>query len=299
MYPEYETKKKINGGAVTRIVIWSVVLAILVGLLACGFVFGGDGMIFGISLGGYTYDDPSSYEVGNIVIEGDGSVTSLDIDWVSGRVEIVPSADGSVKITEDYGGDDTDARLRWKLENGRLTVKFRAPAGFASWNDKVSAKKLTVEIPVEMLNELQVTTVSADLAVLVSAKNVEIDSVSGNVEMKGDYSFLEVDTVSGNIGLEGSVREADFDGTSATVTLYLSEQALTLDVDTVSGDVTLVLPANATGFEADIDSVSGSVRVNGFDGVSQSKTHCRWGDGSMKISMDGVSAMLVIKKAGV
>ncbi len=62
MYPEYEVKKKVNGGAVARIVIWSVVLVLLVGVFVGVMVFGDDGFIH---LGGYVYEEADSYNVGS------------------------------------------------------------------------------------------------------------------------------------------------------------------------------------------------------------------------------------------
>ena len=99
MYPEYEQKKKVNGGSVARIVIWSVVLVILVGVLVFGLLFNGEWSLQGINIGSYHYDD-ADYSVGS------GStreiVTDLEVFWPAGEVSVVPSTTDEVVITEGF-----------------------------------------------------------------------------------------------------------------------------------------------------------------------------------------------------
>lgn len=294
-------KRPISGSAVARIVIWSVMLCILVGLLVLGVVFGRNIFSYGISLGGYSYEDADSYHVGNG--ESADSITALNIDWVAGSVKIVPADGDTVTVTEDYTGDTEECRMRWKVENGCLTVKFRSPYWFFGVAGKDTRKNLTVSIPASMLENLDkvdVSVVSADLTVQANAREMDIDAVSGTVNLTGTFETLDVDTVSGDITVNGIVRDADFDGTSARVRIHLSEQARTLDVDTVSGDVTVVLPADVSGFAAEMDSVSGGMELRGFEAgeVVQKIGSSAYvmGDGGMKINMDGVSAKLLIEK---
>lgn len=297
MYPEYEKKKSVNKSAVVRIVIWSVVLALMVGLLTCAFVFGGDGFIFGINFNAYTYENADSYSVGNG--ESADTITSLDIDWVDGSVKIIPTDGDKITVTEDYDGDEDARRLRWKVEDGELTVKYQA-SGWGSLMKVSRGKNLTVEVPkamLEAMNETDIVVVSADLTVngMVS-KEIDIDVVSGAVTLSECRTdSLDIETVSGNIKYSGVIGEGDFDGVSATVELHLDDVDA-LNIDTVSGDVSLFLPEATEGFEVMMDAVSGSINVHGFDGLTQSKGYCRFGDGSVKINVDAVSGSLKIEE---
>ena len=297
MYPEYEVKKKVNGGAVTRIVIWSVVLVLLTGVLLGALLLGGDGFIFGISLGGYVYEDADSYNVGNG--ESADAITALDIDWVDGSVSIVPTDGDKITITEDYSGDKDELRLRWKVENGRLTVKYRKSGRFGLDKDN-RGKALTIGVPrtvLEAVSKMDIDIVSADLLVTgITVHDADVDMVSGDVMISGIFDKLDIDTVSGDIKLEGSAKNVDVDGTSATIELFLTEIPATVDVDTVSGNVSILLPDGTSGFEAIVDAVSGSVYVNDFENVTKTKDYCRFGDGSVKINMDAVSGDLKIGK---
>lgn len=295
MYPEYEQKKKVNGGSVARIVIWSVVLVILVGVLVFGLLFNGEWSLQGISVGRYHYDD-DGYSVGSVSTRE--IVTDMEVFWPAGEISIVPSDTDEVVITEEFDGDD-DLRLRWCVENGVLQIKYRSPVKFG--NTSAPSKKLTIAIPEEMLSSMRnvdLELVSADLSIVgMSANEVDIVTVSGTVDVQcGVIDSLNVETVDGNVKVSGSVREADFEGVSANLYLYLDDRAAEVSLDTVSGDLTVFLPETVSGFEVEMDSVGGSVAVEGFENVMKTKKECRYGDGRVEIGVDAVSGDVKICK---
>ena len=290
-YNNVEKKRPVSASAVVRIVIWSVVFCVLTGVLVAslwghsGFSFGIDGVI------GYHYDD-RDYQVGNGTTSQ--TITDLTIDWVSGSVTVTQAEGDEIVISEDFRGED-ESRLRWKVEDGELTVKFCGPSWFGM--DVEGDKNLTVAIPAAMLDsldEIHVTAVSSTQDIRVSARELEIDTVSGDVTVMGTYRSVGMDTVSGNVNFEGAFKEGDFDGVSAQAKIRLHEQAGSLDLDTVSGDLTLILSDNTTGFRVNADSISGYVDVRGF--TYECGLDDKWGDGSMEINVDSVSGKLVVEK---
>ena len=142
------------------------------------------------------------------------------------------------------------------------------------------------------LDEIQIETVFSSQNIGVSARELDISSVSGRVSVIGTYRTVDVETVSGNVKFAGDFRNANFESVSARVDVTLQKQADSLDMDTVSGDLTVVLPDSTTGFRVDTDSVSGYTDIQGFDCGS---SH-RWGDGSMDVNMESVSGKLLIEK---
>ena len=153
-------KRSVSASAVVRIVIWTVVLCILTGLLICGLA--GDRLFAGIHVGGYTYDD-TGFSVGNG--RSDEKITALSIDWLQGSVTVLSSDGDEIVITEDYDGDKGSHRLRWRIRDGELTVKYCKPRLFGSYD--VESKHLTVEIPaamLEMLGEVEITAVDCDVS---------------------------------------------------------------------------------------------------------------------------------------
>lgn len=297
---EQKQKKSVSASAVIRIVIWSVVLAILAGLFAAAMICA-DGWHFGrLSLsGGYTYDDPDSYFVGGGT--STETVTAVDISWINGDIDVLATDDDFVTIRDDYEGDNEDYRLRWKIENGRLTVKFRKSYWSFGMSNDVPVKKLTVLIPRDMLSaggmkKVEIATVESAVTFEGSTGEMSFDSVDGKLTIRGHVGNLDVDSVDVRLDYTGSFGQADFDAVNITATMRLTA-ARSMDVDGVDNDITLYLSDSITGFAVESDGVDDHVIINGFDGLtSQKDWDYYWGDGSFTIDMDGVSPQLKIEK---
>ncbi|MBQ9150980.1 MAG: hypothetical protein IJX72_01925 [Clostridia bacterium] len=292
-YMNDNKKRPVSASAVTRIVIWSVVLCILVGLFALGMIFGSKGTFARINLGGYRYDD-SGFSVGNGT--SNEQITDISVDWIAGSVTVVAAEGDEISVSEDYRGEDQNLALRWKITDGRLTVKYRAPAWLA--NPSVD-KNLTIAIPASMmgsLGDVEIDGVDCDVDFNGNADELSLDVVDGDLTVRGDIGELDVDAVDGNVIFRGGVRKADVDCVDATVVMYL-DMAAELNFDQVDGDVTLYLSDGISGFSAEIDSVGGGIEIEGFDSVTtQGRKSARWGDGSLRICVDGVGAQLKIEK---
>lgn len=286
-----EEKRPISTSAVIRLVIWSVALCILAGVFSAAMLLDGGGLHF------YLYDDfdddgdGGNYSVGNGAVSA--AVSEISINWVAGSVTVLLTDGDEIRITEDYDGDHDDNRLRWRVDDGELSIRYCRKIRYS---DKVGAKNLTVEIPrsAALLSELQIVTVSATQDIRVSARELDIETVSGSAAALGDYDSVDAETVSGDVNFEGYFRIGSFEGASGNLELHLTKQAAELDVDTVSGRTRLVLPEDTTGFSVDRESVSGRVEVNGFSFDSVGSD--RWGDGSMDIRLESVSGNLVIER---
>ncbi len=295
-------KRPVNKRAVVKIVIWSVVFCLLA-LLLLGGVTGivTDINVFGLpgihlDLGGFTYEDADEYSVGNASVKG--SVTDLEIVWLSGDITVIPSDTDEIKITEDYSGDDDDLRLRWLLKDGKLTVQFRKPVIFGKAH--AVSKNLTVAIPaavLEAMGEVEITTVSGDVTFTGNADELTLDAVEGDLTVKGDIGELEVNAVKGKLTFTGGVRSAEMSCVDTTVIMHL-DMATELTFDQVDGDVELYLSEEITGFAAEVESLGGGIRVEDFTDLIATGDHdTRWGDGSLRIQVDGVNAKLTVKKA--
>ncbi len=286
-----ERKRPVSTSAVVRIVIWSLVFCLLTGVFALAMVWNGLGGGFGgINIGGYWYDE-ANYRVGNGSTRE--TINEISIEWVAGRVTVIQGEGDEIVISETYDGDDDDQMLRWKVEEGELTIKYSKPVLFGSVSS--ARKDLTVEIPSSMalgLDEVHISAVSATQSISVPARELDIETVSGNVDMKGSFGTVDIETVSGNLAFEGSVKDLSIDCVSARAEVRLTEQADSVEVDTVSGDVTLILPESTTGFRVHTDALSDRVDIRGFDVGSDRK----WGDGRMEIQIDAASAKLIVEK---
>ena len=302
MSEKHTTKKRpVRPAAVVGIVVWSLVFCLLGSLLTAGLAGNGFHIVsiggFDVlSFGGFVYEDAHEYNVGNATVEE--NITDLEIQWVTGNVTVIPSEDGVITVTEDYGGEDTDCRLRWRVYDGKLTVQFRKSTLFGSVTSL--HKDLTVAIPASMLEamgDVEIAVFSGDVTYTGNADELTLDAVEGTLTVSGDVGDMEVDSVDAGVFFRGGIRRGVFDCVDADVTMYL-DMATDLDFDQVDGDVLLYLSEEIEGFSVEMDSLDGDVIADGFEDLRKTDGESlRWGNGSLKIRISGLNSKLEIKKS--
>jgi hypothetical protein len=127
---------------------------------------------------------------------------------------------------------------------------------------EISSVSGDVAVAGSSLGELHVETVSGNARLLVDTSRAKVDSVSGDIRLEGKISGeVSMESVSGNAGLAaGSLRRMDFSTVSGDANLQLSlADGGSLGAESVSGNVTLVLPAN-TSARLSMDTFSGSLQ---------------------------------------
>lgn len=189
----------------------------------------------------YVYDNPDSYHVGGATLTE--SIDGLDIDWMSGEVRILLHDLSTVVLAEESSGNiGEDHSLRYKISDGRLTVKFAKSAVF---NTGLPNKTLTVYLPrAAVLNELKINTAAADATLLeVAARAVDFESASGDITMEEcDVSAsFDAETASGDIALTNCriKNEVSVDTASGSVSLGLLTTLATAEISTASGNVSI------------------------------------------------------------
>lgn len=292
-----EGKRDASASALTRIIIWSVVFCVLSGFLVVGIMDnssqGGWTWFTSLQSTSIRYDD-GDYAIGNGASKD--AITDLSVEWVAGSVTVIAADGDELTVTEDYTGNDEKMRLRWKIEDGRLSVKFCKPRRFYGKN--AVQKNLTIAIPAVMLDAMgsvKITGVDCDVSFTGNADELTLEAVEGNLSVTGDVGELELDAVDGEIVFRGGVRSGEVECVNADVTMYL-DMATRIYVDQVNGVVDLYLADEIKGFSAELDSLGGEISVDGFDGGSASGKSARWGDGSLRVEIDGVDTKLNIKK---
>lgn len=287
-----------KASAVIRIVIWSLVALILTGVLVAGIAlrsFWSESGDFSIGISGTTYSDSDTYKIGG------GSITepinAIEVDWVSGKIEISVYDGETTEISENEISDK-DYKLRYKVENGKLTVHSEK-SGFSFGIISRPKKELTIKIPRtygENLKALKINSTSAEINIngLAVTGSAEIDTVSGKVTAENlTAASLECDTVSGDIKVSGAIESFDLDSTSGKAEITTTVPLKKLETDTVSGDVTVTLPENS-GFTLEFDTVSGDFNCELPTANRNGKHICN--DGSAEFEADSTSGDFTIKK---
>ncbi len=228
---------------------------------------------------------------GEAVAEGENSysvsddIKNLDIEWVSGNVKIVRGEGEHITFAEsDPDGIDADDKLYYTIEGDTLKIECCNSDTISigiNIDGGCGNKKLVVNVPyaledvyidttsadvdmdgLEILDKLYISTTSGRVFIAnMGAGNVELDSTSGSLQFEGSCREFVADSVSGLVIFTGSCRDIEADTSSGQVRFVLDTIPEEISADTVSGDVSMYLPPEAS-FELEYDTVSGDLECD-------------------------------------
>ena len=264
-------------------------------LIVCMIMMSGCIVHIGGGLSTIKYENADSYTTGNG--RTSDSIRNLEIDWISGNVEISYGKEDEIILEETSEDEITDElTMRWLVEDGTLHIKF-CKAGKINVNNCDKTLKVTLPKNIK-LEEAEFETVSADItASELHVKDVNFETVSGSVEARlyGARS-IDADSVSGDVDIiaPDGPKDADIETTSGSVRMNLKKSIDDCEIGIVSGKVTLLLPKKGN-FTISYDTTSGD-----FDSdieMAQKGSKYVAGKGSDRFDIDTTSGDLRIKKA--
>ncbi len=259
----------------------------------------------------------SDYQTGNASLPAE-TLDEIEVDWVSGSVDIEIHDQNTIEIREEYTGNDDSQKLRYRYENGKLSVKFCKPQWFFGIFHRFEGKNLTLLIPANLADHLQkvkIDNVSAAVSVCgLSGNTLDMETVSGNIRAT-DLHFKKIDidgvsadvflsgitaeeldqeTVSGGFTMEGTAKTVKADSVSGRLEFTFHEPVAKFRSETVSGDTVLYLPEESE-FHLKYEKVSGNFRCD-FPGLS-GDDEFTVGNGDGNFRLETVSGkMEVLKK---
>jgi len=217
---------------------------------------------------------PAANEQHRVVeASADGTVSIFN---TAGSITVVGWSRNEVDVTADLGwgveeliverdGDDVLVKVKVPRENARnvsseLTV--RVPERSA-----IDAAAVSADIDVVgVFGEQRLHTVSGDIVSEVFEAEIEMEAVSGDIELEGDRrpSFAKLSTVSGDIGLTNL--GGDLEASSVSGDLIVAESSFQrARVDTVNGDI-IIRVAIADGGRLDVETINGDIDLE-FEGA--------------------------------
>lgn len=310
-----------KNSAMIRIIIFSVLTVVLVAALVFGLVGNGFGFFKDFSFG-FSYENADLYKAGNCSLSTE-NIKKLDVNWVSDSIKISTHS-GDEIIVEETNSEQREEKnkLHYYVNgDGVLFVQFSASRGFFSFgNLDLEDKNLTILIPEsdrDLMKTISVDSVSAEINIekiktdtlnldsvsgsvhvsdIGDTEKITVDTTSGEIDITADSDSVEMDTVSGEINYNGLVKdEFKCNTISGEVTLQSKDCPDKVDIDSVSGSITLVLSAECGGFTANTDSVSGGFRCE-FPTTGDDDDEVVYGNGDADFSFDTVSGSVRIKK---
>lgn len=250
--------------AIIRIVIYSIVILLLVGLLLTCLGIGAFMLNFKSGTGEYN--------------TGEGSVPALDIhnldiEWAAGSVTIQAADTDKITFTES-GNFTDDYAMVFKTKNGTLKLEYSKPSvslGFVS----TPSKDLTITVPENWVCD-----------------EIEIDGAALEVDISGiTTETLQLNGAAMELSFTGDVKELNVDGAACELNIVSSGNPDVIEIDGASCELNLTVPKScgmliqADGIALDFDSDAEFTRSNG---------NYLYGDGGCKVDVDGISCQLNI-----
>ena len=192
-------------------------------------------------------------------------IPSLSLSNVAGDITIHRGEDRTVLIHAINPNPEVEVTMR---QDGRkITVKTKYPR-----HSRNIHKGVTFEIWLPATSEMEINTVSGDFEMKEIAGDISINTVSGDIDITQCSGDLDLNTVSGDIEIR-ELGNCDFEANAVSGDILLSEISLQkgdYELNTTSGDIQIIHGKTAS-YTISGQSVSGDMDVDGIQGVRVKK----------------------------
>lgn len=223
------------------------------------------------------------------------NINSVDLDWASGKVDILKSDDNNIRIVEKSFSKSNKAEVT--VIDDKLSISKQPGFRFAFFNigDRKTKGYLEIYLPEKEYNELEFDFTSGNYNIYdVKTKKLDLEITSGKADLKNvSANVLDLDATSGKIDFKGSSNDIKVDMTSGKSNVETSTMPSILEVDVTSGSTNVRLPEN-NGFELELEKRSG--HFNSDFELSQSGNKYIYKNGDSKFKVDLTSGKVNISK---
>ncbi len=191
-------------------------------------------------------------------------VEEIELNLASIDVEIVETSSDIVTLHDNtsvsgfrlgIGGSDENTV---EFKNGKLTFEQARSWGIGI-NFLSVEGSVVIEVPKGAQIEYEINSASSDIYFDAKAKNkLEINNVSGEIEVMQSGEDIDVETVSGDVYIYEVFENIDIDGVSCDVSLVADKTTQKITYNGVSGDLEIEIEGGAE-YKAEMDSVSGDI----------------------------------------
>ena len=297
--------------AIIRIVIFSLVILVLSSILVGGIALRDRGFdwVYRLHQGSEEvspisadsaehHENEENHDYASSAQRTSGKIDELSIDWASGSITIRPGDTDEI-LYEETGDFDSANAMVAKVSGSKLTIQYCKDGSFLKGGFSFGGslhKDLTITVPRDWVcRELEIDVASADLDIReLTIHEFDFDGASGRCTLTNcAVGEMSLDTASGDVTFSGTLDTLDCDSASAKLQLELRNTPRSIDMDTASGSLTLVLPEDC-GFTVSLDALSGRFSSD-FATTTQNGRHI-YGDGSCKINVSSMSGGVTIRK---
>ncbi|MDM7832453.1 DUF4097 family beta strand repeat-containing protein [Cellulomonas edaphi] len=233
------------------------------------------------------------------VVAHDEPTTRIEVHAVDGRPLEVTLSDGELRVGYSFtlgGWEGFVEKFRNFRDKDRADVHIAIPRAVRAKVGTVSAEGLLAGV----VEDAQVSTVSGSLVTDVTRGHLHANTVSGEIVVRAHTGALKLNTVSGELAASGDLTQVQANSVSGDLTFDVTSGASTISASTVSGDVTVRVPAEQ-GVRVQAQSVSGRLVIDGHeykDGKpAQRKVDMTTGDGGCYVSANTVSGHVTVLRS--
>lgn len=194
-----------------------------------------------------TYTPDAGYTLGNTDVVQLNGFRAIDIEWVSGQVNVELYDGEGIQLSETMmDGSDAALKMEWQVNEDKGTLDIRSQPQLMSATEE---KRLVVRLPRSLvLHGLDIKTVSAGVSVdltdedTLTLQELDVTSVSGVISVyAANAGEISLSTTSG--GISGSVRtqKLEADSVSGSIDLALDIMPTELEAETSSGSIVMQL----------------------------------------------------------
>ena len=297
--------------AIIRIVIFSLVILVLSSILVGGIALRDRGFdwVYRLHQGSEEvspisadsaehHENEENHDYASSAQRTSGKIDELSIDWASGSITIRPGDTDEI-LYEETGDFDSANAMVAKVSGSKLTIQYCKDGSFLKGGFSFGGslhKDLTITVPRDWVcRELEIDVASADLDIRdLTIHEFDFDGASGRCTLTNcAVGEMSLDTASGDATFSGTLDTLDCDSASAKLQLELRNTPRSIDMDTASGSLTMVLPEDC-GFTVSLDALSG--RFSSDFATTTQNGHHIYGDGSCKINVSSMSGGVTIRK---
>ncbi len=224
-------------------------------------------------------------------------IREMEINWVSGNILIQTADVAEIQITES-GAANADCEMQVQTKGEKLSIAFSKGTekflGFGLHGEL--SKDLTITVPQNWeCQDLEIDVASAKVDVQnLTVWDLEFNGASGECNFTDcTVDSLDVNTASGDVYFTGRLRDFDCEAASASVYAKLSNVPEEMDLETMSGLMDITLPEDA-GFTVSMESMKASF-TSEFDTTTQGNRYV-CGNGQCKISVESMSGEVILRK---
>lgn len=256
-----------KANAIARIVLYSILALLLIGILLVGIA--ADDLMFQLG-------DPNGTVVENEGYVDAANVKAFEIDWAAGSINIV-IADTDKITFQETAPENSKYKMTYEVSGNTLKLSYGQPTisfGIGS----IPNKDLVITVPRDWVCE-----------------ELEIDGASLDINLQDlTIGKIDLDGASCNLNFTGSLEKMEADGAAQKITLVCGNRISSIDIDGASCDLNLTLPKDC-GFLLEMDGLSCDLYTE-LPGTS-TNGQTVYGDGHCKINVDGVSCDVTITES--